>query len=88
MEKKYKNDFKKLIVNSKLNQNQKLLWDLFLRIADPEETEAVFEAASESEENIILLTKYLKDKIKYMKENNEKAWLELTENQEKYAKIL
>ncbi len=88
MEKNYNKDLKDLISNSSLNQNQKLLWDLFLKISNDDENEAVFEAANESKENIDLLTVHLRDKIWDMKQQNEKAWHYLTENEEKYAEIL
>ncbi len=88
MENKYKKKLQELIEKSNLDSNQKLLWDLFLKISNSDEDEAVFEAASESVDNIKLLTEHLRDKIWDMKDNNEKAWLSLTQNEEKYADIL
>jgi hypothetical protein len=88
MENNFKDDLKELIVNSNLNQNQKLLWELFLKISNPDEDEAVFEAANESAGNIDLLTVHLRDKIWDMKENNEEIWHKLTHDEEKYAEIL
>ena len=88
MENNFKNDLKELIIGSKLSQNQKLLWELFLKISTPDEDEAVFEAANESEKNIDLLTEHLRDKIWDMKENDESVWHQLTHNEEKYAEIL
>ena len=88
MENNFKNDLKELIINSSLNQNQKLLWELFLKISNSDEDEAVFEAANESVNNIDLLTSHLRDKIWDMKENNEEVWRKLTHDEEKYAEIL
>ena len=88
MEKIYKSNLKELIINSKLNENQKLLWELFLKISNSEEDEAILEAASESDENLNLLTLHLRDKIWDMKENNSKVWHDLTRDEEKYASIL
>mgnify|MGYP000079352911 CR=1 FL=1 len=88
MENNFKKDLKELVLDSALNQNQKLLWELFLKISKPEEDEAVFEAANESAENINLLTSHLREKIWDMKENNEKIWEKLTGAEEKYAEIL
>ena len=61
------NSFKKklanYIYNSRLKDEDKILWVYFLRIASPEENEAIYEAASESEDSLNLLTRHLSDKI-------------------------
>ncbi len=88
MENNFKNDLQDLITNSNLNENQKMLWELFLKISNPDEDEAVFEAANESISNVELLTTHLRDKIWDMRESNKKAWQDLTQNEEKYAEIL
>jgi len=88
MENNFKIDLQELITNSNLSENQKMLWELFLKISNPDEDEAVFEAANESIANIDLLTTHLRDKIWDMKENNKRAWHDLTKNEEKYAEIL
>jgi len=88
MENDFKKDLKELVVDSELSHNQKLLWELFLKISKPEEDEAVFEVANESVENINLLTSHLRDKIWDMRENNEEVWNKLTKEEEKYAEIL
>lgn len=59
---------------SNLEPEQKKLWELFTKISSPEEDEAVFEAVSGSEENLKLLTGFLRDKIFDMKSRNENAW--------------
>ena len=88
MKNHFKKDLSDLILDSDLNHNQKLLWELFLKISMPEEDEAVFEAANESVENISLLTKHLRDKVWDMKENNKDIWNKLTKGEERYASIL
>ncbi|PLX28013.1 hypothetical protein C0583_02140 [Candidatus Parcubacteria bacterium] len=88
MENKFKNKLRELVESSNLNENKKLLWDIFLNISIADEDEAIYEAASESTENLELLTGHLRDKIWDMKENNEKAWKKLIADEEKYAHIL
>jgi hypothetical protein len=88
MDKNYKNDLKDLVEKSNLNENQKMLWELFMKISNAEEDEAVFEAASEAEDNLSLLTEHLRGKIWEMKESDHEAWEKLTKNEEQYAKLL
>ncbi len=61
------NNFKKklanYIYNSKLKDEDKILWVYFLKIASSDENEAIYEAASESEESLNLLTRHLSEKI-------------------------
>lgn len=61
------NNFKKklanYIYNSRLKDEDKILWVCFLKIASPEENEAVYEAASESDDSLNLLTRHLAEKI-------------------------
>ena len=86
------NNFKKklvdLISKSKLTYNEKDLWELFTKFSTSEEDEAVFEAANESNNNLFLLTKHLRDKILHMKNINKSAWKKLFKEEEKYAEIL
>jgi len=84
----YKQKLTHLVFNSNLDGNQKLLWQLFLKLADPEEDEAVYEAASESEKNLLLLSRYLQEKIWDMKEKNKEAWDKIIDSEEEYADIL
>jgi hypothetical protein len=88
MENTFKSDLRDLIDDSNLTDNQKLLWELFMKISNEEEDEAVFEAASESEDNLELLTAHLRDKIWDMKEYNSDAWETLIGDEEKYAELL
>jgi hypothetical protein len=73
----YKLKLKDLIVNSRLSTDQKELWEIFLKISDENEDEAVFEAASEDEESLTLLTNHLRDKIRDMNEKGRNAWQRL-----------
>ena len=87
-EKDLRKKFKELIDNSKLNIDQKKLWELFILKADESEIEAVFEAAQEEEENIVLLTNHLRDKIIEMGEANKQEWDGVADNEEGYAEAL
>jgi hypothetical protein len=85
-------DFKKrltrIIKESNLDTDQKLLWDLFLEFASSHEDEAVHEAITDDKENLEYLTKYLRDKVWDMKENNTKTWKKLIQKETKYATLL
>jgi len=81
----YKEKLRNLITFSALDTNQKDLWALFLQMSFPEEDEAVFEAVNENEDNLNLLTKHLKDKLRDMKESNQDAWERLGSDQKRYA---
>jgi hypothetical protein len=58
-----KDRFRELIRASTLDANSQDLWLIFIDKATDEENEAVLEAVNESEDNLKLLTKYLRDKI-------------------------
>ncbi len=88
MDKNYKDYLKELVQESSLTENQKMLWSLFLKVSHSEEDEAVYEAASDSLENLGLLTEHLRDKIWDMKQNDEDKWRKLIDDEEKYANIL
>ncbi|MFH1822826.1 MAG: hypothetical protein ABH830_03940 [Patescibacteria group bacterium] len=87
-ENNYKQKLSDLLVNSKLGQDQRLLWDLFLKFSQPDEDEAVYEAAEESTENLELLTTHLRDKVWEMKKRNKKAWKNLLAEEERFADII
>lgn len=76
------------ISDSSLEKNEKLLWELFLRLSSPEEDEAILEVGEEDEKNISLLTKHLKEKIRDMKEANINAWEKLIKEEKKFAVAL
>ncbi len=84
----FKEKLRELVDSSILTETQKLLWELFMKIANEEEHEAVYEAAVESEHNLELLTAHLRDKIWDMKQQDEEAWNILVADEEKYANIL
>lgn len=88
MENDFKDKLKNLVNSSKLNKDQKDLWELFMIISIPEEDEAIFEAASENEENLFLLSKYLRDKLYDMKSRNKQAWNKLVKDEIRYAGLL
>jgi hypothetical protein len=88
MENNFKNKLKNLIEISRLTMEEKALWSLFMKISLPEEDEAVFEAAAESQDNLTLLTKHLQGKIYEMKERNKKAWDKLIKDEFEYAALL
>lgn len=85
-------DFKEklniLIKDSDLSIDQKLLWELFQKFASTDENEAVYEAVTDGNENLELLTKYLRDKVWEMKENNIEAWERLIAKENRYAGLL
>jgi hypothetical protein len=78
MQKDYKSELLKYIASSDLDDDQKELWSLFAKISMPLEDEAVFEAVSQDNESLAVLTEHLRDKIWDMKENNKKAWEKLS----------
>ena len=87
-EKDLRGKFKELVANSNLNDDQKKLWEFFILKADQNEVEAVFEAAEEEEENIILLTNHLRDKILEIEKDNRQDWEGVADNEEGYAEAL
>lgn len=88
MANEYKQKLNDLIIGSELSTEQKLLWDLFLKLSYDEEDEAVYEALTEDDESLPLLTKFLRDKIMHMKEANNEAWRKIIQNEVKYAQLL
>lgn len=81
----YKKKLEELIKESDLSENEKGLWALFLAIAPPEEDEAIFEAVSESDENLNMLTEHLRGKIFSMRDISRDSWDRLMANREKFA---
>jgi hypothetical protein len=84
----HKKELETLVMNSTLTETQKLLWELFLRMSNEDEDEAVYEAASESEDNLELLTAHLRDKIWDMRAHDHDAWETLVGDEEKFAELL
>ena len=78
MEQSYKDKLTCYIEESTLPIEQKEMWNLFMLKSSPEENEAVYEAVSESLENLLLLTKHLRDKILSMELLSEEEWSGLT----------
>ena len=84
----YKQKLENLVAESNVDDCDKNLWALFIIIAPPEEDEAVFEAVSESRENLNLLTDHLQGKIFSMQNINKDSWQKLVENKEKFSSFL
>ena len=84
----FKPKLSNLVVNSSLTEDQKLLWELFLKISGADEDEAVYEAVDEDNENLLLLTEHLRNKILDMRQTSKKAWQALAGNEIKYAGLL
>lgn len=88
MNNEYKDKLREYIFSSNLTSNQKELWDVFLLVSHAEEDEAVYEAVTESREDLLLLTKHLRDKIWHMKENNKSTWRKIIGDESHYAQLL
>jgi len=88
MEKDTKTKLIEYIENSKLNNDEKELWHLFVRLSYDHEDEAVYEAVTEDTDSLNLLTAYLREKILHMKKTNSKAWRALIAKESKYAELL
>jgi hypothetical protein len=86
------NDYKckllKLVDSSKLTIDQKELWKMFLMYSNELENEAVFEAANEGDDCLILLTDNLRDKILSMKSGKNEEWSKIAESEGEYSKQL
>lgn len=88
MKNNFKQKLKDFIIDSNLNDDQKKLWQLFSKISNSDEDEAVYEAVFASQENLELLSEHLRDKIWEIKENDKKVWEKLVDNEESYAEAL
>lgn len=84
----YKEKLEKLVVASDLDACDKGLWSLFMAISPAEEDEAVYEAVSESDENLKMLTKHLQGKIFSMQNISKEAWQRLVDNREKFSSFI
>ena len=84
----YKIKLADYVALSRLGEEQRKLWGLFTKAALPDEAEAVYEAVSEEEGNLELLTKYLRDKIWEMKERDQAAWARIAAEEKGAAEAL
>lgn len=84
----YKQKLEQHIHSSTLDASQKLLWFVFLKLSTEYESEAVFEAVSENQEYLDLLTKNLKSKIDAMKDGSEEAWQKALDEEKKMLESL
>jgi hypothetical protein len=85
MEINFKQQLADMVEASELNYDQKELWKLFMMKSIPEEDEAVYEAVSESSENLELLTKHLRDKIMSLDNLKDDGWKEVTKDEKEYV---
>lgn len=67
----YKEKLDELIGSSDLEDNEKKLWNIFIKLAESPEDEAVYEAVSAGPDNLHLLTNHLMDKIWSMKQGRD-----------------
>ncbi|HAM88401.1 MAG: hypothetical protein US83_C0004G0017 [Candidatus Falkowbacteria bacterium GW2011_GWC2_38_22] len=86
--KNFKDKLKQLVDKSDLNACDKGLWSLFMAISPSEEDEAIYEAVSESDDNLKMLTEHLQGKIYSMQNINEDGWQKLVNNPEKFSLFL
>lgn len=84
----YKEKLGKLVAKSDLDPCDKGLWALFMAISPSEEDEAIYEAVSESDENLKMLTEHLQEKIYSMQNISKDSWQKLVDNQEKFSSFL
>lgn len=84
----YKDKLKQLVDKSDLDNCDKGLWSLFMAISPDEEDEAIYEAVSEGDENLKMLTEHLQGKIYSMQNINEDSWQKLVANPEKFSLFL
>ena len=83
----YKQKLEKHIDNSGLDDNSKEMWGIFIRIASPEEAEAVYEAVAASRDNLDLLNQHLGDKIQDMDRSHGHTWRDYVENENEGLQI-
>ncbi len=85
----FKEKLHTIIHTSSLAKDQITLWDLFLRISNGQEDEAIFEAINEgaNEENLELLTEHLRSKILNMKSENKKIWKNVLSTEKRFSEL-
>jgi len=88
MENKYKELLKDEISKSPIDIKNKKLWNFFLELGTAEECEAIYEAIQEEDDNLILLTTHLKNKLFDMKENNKVAWNRAIDSDVEFASLM
>lgn len=88
MNQTYKEKLDLLVSTSNLNENKKKLWSLFCKVSTPEEDEAIYEAASESDENLNLLSDHLKSRMIDLKDREPIIWKQLTDGEKRFVEIV
>lgn len=84
----YKQKLAELIDSSELNPDQKELWRLFILHANDYEDEAVYEAANEGKDCLVVLTDNLRDKILAMISGKKEDWDRVIDDEENYIRGL
>jgi len=84
-EQNFKSKLAKYIYASDLDWDRKELWYLFMMKSTPEEDEAVYQAVTESKENLLLLTGHLRDKIFTMQGLTEDEWRRITNDEMQFS---
>ena len=85
---KYKDLLKDEISKSPIDIKSKKLWKFFLELGSADECEAIYEAVNEGEENLILLTTHLKNKLFDMKKSNVVAWDRAIKGNNEFASLV
>ena len=83
----YKSKLKKLIADSDIIPQQKKLWGILLSKTDALEDEAYYEAVSSGEENLLLLSNNLHDKVLALVTGSEEAWQKVLEEEGRYLEL-
>ncbi|MCU0679545.1 MAG: hypothetical protein MUC28_03850 [Planctomycetes bacterium] len=83
----YKEKMKKLVADSNIIPQQKKLWGILLSRSDALEDEAIYEAANSGEENLMLLSNNLHDKVLALIEGTNEAWQKVLEEEQKYLEL-
>lgn len=84
----YKTRLNATIARSPIPAKQKKLWRILSDLTTEEENEALYEAVTESEENLILLTTHIKNQLYDMEKNNPVLWDKALENNEEFARLM
>ena len=84
----YKTSLNDVIAKSPIAPKQKELWRILTELTTDEENEALYEAVTESEENLILLTTHIKNQIYDMEKNEPIKWQKAIDNNEDFARLM
>ena len=79
-----KSELESLIHNSKLGEEEKDLWKLFIENATDEQIETILDALRENMGDLLFLTENLKAKISAFRSKDEGALEKILKEEEKY----